>query len=552
MQQSCKQCRQTFEIFPEDQAFYREMDAPAPTLCYFCRMIRRFSHRNEQYLYHRKCDSTKKQIISSFSADKPFPVYSIDAWWSDQYDPLASGRPYDFSRPFFEQFLEVRNATPRLALQQQLPMENSDFCHAASRCKNCYLLFASNRDDDCYYGCWVNDCRSCIDGLNIEGCELCYECVSCRDCYDLKWSRDCTNCKNAFFLRYCSGCSDCFGGSNLVNRQYVVFNEQKTKEQYVAFLAQVNTGSFALIEKIKTKVDEVLHDPIAKCFHGTDVEHCRGDYLRNCRNAFTCFECDRCEDVRYCMCLYDAKNCMDHSYWGGRAEQTYECMACGYDLFHLRFCNICWSNCSDLTYCDNSFSSRHCFGCSGLKKNEYCILNKQYTKQEYEDLVPRIIEHMRSTGEWGEFFPASQSAFCYNESLAQQHEPLTKAQARTCNLSWHEEDDERGEQYLGPDVSIPDDIRDVQDDLCSKIVRCSVTGKPFKIIPQELKFYREHSIPLPRSCPDERYARRRSLRNPRRFWMRHCQKCKKAIETTYAPECPETVFCEACYLSTVY
>jgi hypothetical protein len=27
---------------------------------------------------------------------------------------------------------------------------------------------------------------------------------------------------------------------------------------------------------------------------------------------------------------------------------------------------------------------------------EYCILNKQYTKEEYEILVPKIIEHMKT------------------------------------------------------------------------------------------------------------------------------------------------------------
>ena len=31
---------------------------------------------------------------------------------------------------------------------------------------------------------------------------------------------------------------------------------------------------------------------------------------------------------------------------------------------------------------------------SSLRNKSYCILNKQYTKEEYEELVPKIIEHM--------------------------------------------------------------------------------------------------------------------------------------------------------------
>src|SRR3989338_7185356 len=476
------------------------MRVSEPTLCYFCRMVRRFSHRNEQFLYYRKCDLTGKQIISAFSPDKPQIVYSIDAWWSDKYDPLSTGRPFDFNRPFFEQFTELRNATPRLALQQQLPMENSEDCQCASRLKS---------------------------------------------------------------------------GSNLINKKYVIFNEQKTKAEYEDFIRQVDTGSHAVIEKIKTKVEEVLPGPIAKFYHGMNAENCSGDYLRNCKNCHMSFECDRCEDVRYSMCLYDAKNCMDHSYWGGNAEQTYECMACGYDLFNLRFCNICWTNCSDLTYCDDSFPSKNCFGCSGLKKNEYCILNKQYLKDEYVKLVLKIIEHMRVTPlrlpdgsfagqEWGEFFPVETSVFAYNESLSQNHDPLGKSETLKRGWAWHEAENNK-ESYLGPSFKMSDNISEVPDAICNQILTCQETGKPFKLIPQEIKFYREGKIPLPRKCPDQRHMERMNLRNPRKLWDRHCANCKKTIATTYSPERPavrgseepsgsrgEKVYCESCYLKEVY
>ena len=36
----------------------------------------------------------------------------------------------------------------------------------------------------------------------------------------------------------------------------------------------------------------------------------------------------------------------------------------------------------------------HCFGCVGFKHKQYCILNKQYTKEEYEKLVQKIIKQM--------------------------------------------------------------------------------------------------------------------------------------------------------------
>jgi hypothetical protein len=191
-------------------------------------------------------------------------------------------------------------------------------------------------------------------------------------------------------------------------------------------------------------------------------------------------------------------------------------------------------------------------------------MNKQYTEEEYEKLVPRIMEHMRKTpyqspdgsgtgqaGEWGLFFDPRLSPFGYNESLAHEYFPLTQKETEVRGWKWHD-DSEPQEQYLGPDYIVPEEIADIPDDITKHILRCSVTGKPYKIIPQELKFYREMGIPIPRKCPDQRHLERMALRNPRKLWKRNCAKCREEIQTTYAPERPEIVYCEECYLATVY
>ncbi len=83
-------------------------------------------------------------------------------------------------------------------------------------------------------------------------------------------------------------------------------------------------------------------------------------------------------------------------------------------------------------------------------------------------------------------------------------------------------------------------------------MKCEVTGKPFKIIRQELAFSIEHSLPIPTRHPDQRYRERMDMRNPRILHERTCQECQKAIMTTYAPERPEKVLCEECYRKIVY
>ena len=200
-------------------------------------------------------------------------------------------------------------------------------------------------------------------------------------------------------------------------------------------------------------------------------------------------------------------------------------------------------------------NASYCFGCIGLHNNEqYCILNKQYTKEEYETLVPRIIEKMRKDGEYGEFFPSSLSPFGYNETVAQEYYPLTKSEAiKDGVFSWSDyESPFPTVEKIIPGSKLPDSIESIPDDILNWAIECEVTKKPFRIIKQELEFYRKHNLPIPRRHPDQRYLDRMSLRNPRKLFERKCDKCGKDMITTYAPERTEMVYCEECYNKVIY
>ena len=160
---------------------------------------------------------------------------------------------------------------------------------------------------------------------------------------------------------------------------------------------------------------------------------------------------------------------------------------------------------------------------------------------------------MQSSGEWGKFWPYQHLPFAYNESAAMDFYPLTKEEAIAQGFRWREENAEPMEvTKIIPADQLPDSIDDIPDDVLNWAIRCSVSGKPFRIIKQELDFYRLMRLPLPRQHPMERHKRRMSLRNPHRFFDRKCGKCKKEIQTTYPPDRPEIVYCEECYLQEVY
>ncbi|MBU1935146.1 hypothetical protein KKF04_03755, partial [Patescibacteria group bacterium] len=179
--------------------------------------------------------------------------------------------------------------------------------------------------------------------------------------------------------------------------------------------------------------------------------------------------------------------------------------------------------------------------------------NKQYSPEEYEKKVAEIIANMQANGEWGDFFPADFSHFAYNETMAQDFYPLNKEEVLKKGWQWRDEVDEMPKATKNiPASRLPDRTDDIPDDVLNWAIKCEATDRPYKIIAQELKYYRENNLPVPHLHPDERYRYRMELRNPRTIYDRKCGKCGTPIKTTYSSDCPEKVYCEKCYLKEVY
>jgi hypothetical protein len=240
---------------------------------------------------------------------------------------------------------------------------------------------------------------------------------------------------------------------------------------------------------------------------------------------------------------------MDMYSWGFPAELCYECVTTGSSSYHDLFC-ASTINSQHCAYCYFAVNSQKCFGCIGVKKREYCILNKQYSKMEYEQLVPRIVEQMKHSAEWGEFFPVWLSPLPYNTSLAQDYYPLTKEEISAKGWKWFE--GENPHSKPAQTVPLPDSIDDVNDSLCEVVLTCRESGRPYKMIRPELEFYRRNRIPVPDCSFPVRHQARLQRRNPRRLWSRRCDKCGKAIDTTFAPQRLEEVLCAECYQHSVH
>jgi len=544
----CSQCKSPFDITSEDRKFYNKFEVPEPVCCPACRQQRRLSWRNERNIYKRKCDLTGKDFISNYSPDKPFTVYSPEAWYSDDWDALEFGMDFDFNKPFFEQYKELQKKAPRIGLSV-INNENSPYVNQTWNSKNSHMCFDMGFSEDAMYSDMLYHSRNIMDSSLVRNSELSYFLLDSVKCYNSFWLQDCNNCSDAYFCYDCKQCVNIAFCFNLRNKKNYIFNKQVSEEEFQVFLKDIKSGSY---ENWKLNLEQfykkILPKAIRKENHNLNTENCTGDYILSSRNCHHCYDCETSENCSYCSRLDERIiSAMDLDN-ASIAELAYDSVTVtGYNI---RFTyNSYHENNNSLTYCDTPWLCCDCFGCVSLKNKKYCILNKQYSKEAYDKLIPKIVEHMRQTGEWGGFFPTALSPFAYNESAAQEYYPLSKKEVLNNGWKWKEPDQK---DYQKQTYKLPDNICETSDELMNEVLVCNDCGRNYKIISQELKFYRNMELPIPRKCHECRHKERMALRNPRHLFDRKCDNCGVDIRTSYSPERTEKVFCEKCYLETVY
>lgn len=563
----CQNCKQAFVIEPDDFAFYEKIGVPPPTFCPECRRQRRLSYRNDFNFYNRKCGLCKRDIISLYSPENPQVIYCNKCWWSDTWDPKSYEKDLDLSRPFFDQFAELKRTVPALALVNDngIGSENCEYVQNVQYSKNCYMAMVSWKLENCMYFSYGAEAKDTVDSMGIfDASEGLYEAMYDSRCFGCRYVRNSSGLVNCSYCYDCSGCENCFMCVGLRGKKYHFKNKEYTKEEYERIVNSYGLGTWSGSERARVEFEGFLLSKPHKYAWLKNCVNCVGDNLVNGKNAKYVFHVQRPEDCKYLENGDTEKDSYDLCV-GGELSECYEGLTPDHSNRAL-FTMYTWKS-MNVAYCDFCQSSKECFGCVGLKYGEYSILNKPYSKEEYFALKEKIVAHMKNTGEWGEFFPMQFSPFAYNETMAQLSFPLTKETALALGLCW--QDTFQITKGKTTEKDIPDDIADVSDAIIGEVLECDTCGRNYKIVPDELMFYRKWKIPIPRSCFFCRIKRRFGFRAPSRVWPRKCQcagpesengiyrnttahfhedgHCPNEFETSYSPDRPEIVYCEQCY-----
>jgi len=307
-----------------------------------------------------------------------------------------------------------------------------------------------------------------------------------------------------------------------------------------------------------------------------------GEDIKDSKNVKYSYIVQKGENLKYVQDVPfgGASNSYDYTCWRLNACQLYECMIVGENVDQIKFCFECWPNSQQLEYCIQMHRSKNCFGCVGMKDKQYCIFNKQYTKEEYEKLRLQIIEHMNSEPfidkrgnvyKYGEFFPVEFSPYAYNETLVNDQFPSYKAEAEEQGFMWRDTNKREYETTISAE-NLPDQMIDIDKSIINDLIKCIDCGRADRIILDELNFFFFFNLTIPRQCSDCRFISRQRFMVPPVLTKSKCacngeysieskyrnsvihehgnDKCNNTFQTAYN-HIDEIIYCEKCYQQEV-
>jgi hypothetical protein len=576
---NCQNCKKDFMIEVEDFNFYEKIGVPTPTWCPRCRFLRKLVFTNERSLYKRNCGNCNSSIISMYGPESNINAWCPKCYLSDSWDARDYAKEYDFSRPFFEQYKELKYSIPHRALDQN--EKNAGGCEYSNYCfgsKNVYLSFNTHKSENIKYSNFVlKNNKNCLDCLIVKENEKGYELIQSIQNYNSTFLVESDQCIDSHFLYDCSNCSNCCLSSNIRNKSFVFKNKQLSKEEYLKQISVLELHTYSGQLKSKEEFEKISKGAIHRYAHIKNSVNAVGDFIENSKNVYNCYGLVGAENVKNVFFGMNVSKDSQDMIFSGIVEECYEFTYGGRGASRVLFSFSCGGGSRDLFYCDSCRGCSDCFGCVSLNKKQYCIFNKQYTKEEYFEMIKKIKSHMNEMPyvdkvgreyAFGECFPPELSPFAYNETSAFEEEPLSKTEALNQGYKWKDKES----KFHAPSIKseeLKDSINDVGDAICNEIIECPNNGMietqctfAYKILNEELSFYRQMNLPLPRYCPNCRYHKRLIWKNQFIFYKRECMceqqnhehegRCVNDFETMYAPERQEIVYCKQCYQKEVY
>ncbi|MBI4836159.1 MAG: hypothetical protein HY817_02775 [Candidatus Abawacabacteria bacterium] len=526
-----------------EQELLAKMHVPASLLALpdlFRHLLAFWQHTS---LFKRKCDRTGKDVISVFSKDCPYPVWYRDEWIKHANPPQAE---FDSNKPFWGQLWDLFQHCP-LPHNVCINTENCEYTDDWWYSKNCYLSHSGFQCEDVYYSYRVINCRNSFFCVFSNNCELCTDVINSTNCYNLTYGLDCSQCRDSAFLFDCRNCSDCMFCFNLRNKQYCIENKQYSKEEYEQKKQEYHFSSRKSYDQAKEHFKSLLHTQAWwRAQHLDQTENAMGDYLREVKDSSMAFFIDKGQDIVNTCRAFQVKDVVNSVGCFGSELVAYTVFLGSEGVYDIKY-SVNLVDSKFMEYCMYCANCEHCFGCAGLVGKKYCILNKEYSPQEYDKKLVEIKSHLRASNEYGQLFPAYFAPGAYEESLATVYFPLSRDEQARLQFRVKKDEPYNASDYL-PVSALPDDIQAMEEKVMQKGFWDEVAKRPFTIQKFDLEHSKKQQVPLPNCF----YARRI---NENFSWMHFdgsaretlCAKTGQAIMTTLPKSLDGRIVSESAY-----
>ena len=578
----CSRTGEEFPIFQSDVDLLEKISPviggekfslPLPTLSPESRLRRMMMFRNERTLYKRKCSKTQKAIVVLYPEEYEGKVYSPDERWSDNRDPLSFAKEYIPWR-FYSDLKDLFREAPFLNMFA-FNNENSDYTNGSEGNKNCYMIFASDHNQDCCYAYSIFECKNVIDAYGCKWTENSYQVIDTINSMKISYSEKIEDSFNVLFSHNIKSCKNIFLCVDLKDKEYFYMNEFVGKERRETEIAPMIKNIFKNknIAEYEAKLDKLKETSIVQNMNIINSENSIGDLINNSKNAINSFEVHSTEDIKG---VINANNCKDIV--GGYvivdgSQKVHEWVGCAANYSTATVRNS-WTPVKNTYFSNFIMNTQNMFGVVSCRNQEYCILNKKYTKEDREKTAKQIAKELQEQGKRGEFFDPEFSPFPYNDTVAMEYYPVTPEQLtifepekfisnaildlwwrEKIKIKWRTKNNEiniptgiitiKGSELVG-------DIDKIEDDIIHKAIICDVSGRPFRISNAELNFYRKNWFNIPTKHPDIRHGERLKKRPWRKLYTRNCDKCDQEMISVYQQNVDFPVYCQTCYNKETY
>ncbi len=585
-----------FAIFESDKLMLEKISPkiagkkyhlPLPQLAPEIRHRLHTIYTNKRHLYHETCALSWEKTISRIHPSLWLKVYTNVAWSEGDRDYTDYGLEYTWGNPQ-DYILKLARSTPYQDMIWSFSnvKNNARYTNHTADIFDSYLVFDAHTIEKSAYSSKINRSKFLFDCTGVSRSEYCYECLDCQKMYSCLFCQDSSWCSNSVYLLNCHGCTNCIWCVNLIQQEYCIFNKQVTKEEFEKYRKKLISQEYKMADETREKLCEKA---TRRAVNIQSSEESCWNHIVWSTWVVWCHLMVDCQDCRRCSSLNDAQDCRWTTAYGHNSFLLYNSSQVGRFSNNL-FCSNMVGKGENLLYCLDTKKSKNCFWCVNLKQKEYCIFNKQYTKETYEQLVPQLIEEMEKLHQRWRFLPSSASIFPYNDTAANEIYPAQKIVTSTGEIIeqnkwwtwiitllqkegdivdavldlWWDEKMKIKRRLKNSEINIPDWIETVaakslmwsaesiDNSILQKAILCESTSRPFRLIKQELDFYRKHKLPLPKKHPDVRYEERSAKRPWREVYLRTCDSTWEQMLSMYPQNVPFRVLCEEEYKKEIF